>query len=546
MAYPSYRAPLLWLLIPMICGYVAGFHLPNLPVLVTLITAFVALTGAIWSLRTTTNGISQRYWSILFLLGVFIASLLYYQQTRRFPGLWEILPPREANLTLKVKRLYASADSSVVKGIAKIVETEDHLNPLLGFPIYFSVYAEEQPIDRGQKISTRGLLNYLPSKDSLSIFEQYLTGQSVSLTLTRAYLTAEPESGNLFEVLISNIRRKAIESLGIQLKEFPEDLSIYRGMMLGIKGELSNENKQLFIRTGTLHLFAISGLHVGIIAVTWAGLFTVLRVPRRLSVILGLLLVYIYVETTGASPSAVRAFAMTAFFWLGTSIVRQMPPFQALIASAVVVLLFSPSQLFSAGFQLSYTVVTGILAWGIPFFQFLREKWHANILQKQPHQSRIIKLITKIGEAVVGTFCISLSATLASAPLSILYFGILAPFAVVLNMALVPIASLVIVSGLFSLIFGIGGASALSGFFNHGPLLLIKIIQNLLDWVVSAPGAFFPMAWVWDGLGFITAILFLGSLVAGHSLKLPKLWLFSFPVVLTTGMISLNTLIQII
>ena len=88
-------------------------------------------------------------------------------------------------------------------------------------------------------------------------------------------------------------------------------------------------------------------------------------------------------------------------------------------------------------------------------------------------------------------------------------------------MVLVPIASLVIVSGLFSLIFGIGGVSIVSTFFNHEPLLLIRITQDLLDWVVSTPGAFVQVAWIWDGLGGFTVALFLGSLVAGHALKLP-------------------------
>jgi competence protein ComEC len=222
-----------------------------------------------------------------------------------------------------------------------------------------------------------------------------------------------------------------------------------------------------------------------------------------------------------------------------------MPPFQALVASAVVVLLLAPAQLFSAGFQLSYTVVTGILVWGIPLYQALREKWHAGIVQKYQYLGTVTKLSTKLFEALAGTLCVSLSATLASAPLSILYFGVLAPMAILLNMILIPLASLVIVSGLFSLLVGfLLQLTFVSSFFNHGPLLLITFTHTILNWTVTLPAAFYPMAWVTKSLGFLTVFLFLGSLLTTRSLKLGKPALFGFPVVITVGMIFLNLLLN--
>lgn len=546
MTVPSYRAPLLWILLPMCCGYILGHHLPGWPVWPCFFLALVLIGLAYGTQGKTTHPGRRKCWAVFFFSGVSIASLLYFQQSRRFPEVWEELPAREANLDLKVKRLYASSDPTQTKGIATVINTEDHLRSLGNHRIYFSVASDGHPVERGQRLSVRGVLNYLPSKKQRSLFEQYLYRQSVTLTINRAYLVANPRDGNLLEVFIAKLRRQAIETLGIQIEEYPEELSIYRGMMLGLKGELSAENKQLFLKTGTLHLFAISGLHVGIIAVTWAGIFLVLRIPRVPSVLLGLGLVYFYVEITGAGPSAVRAFAMIAFFWAGKSVVRPMPPFQALVASAVTVLIISPSQLFASGFQLSYTVVTGILIWGIPLFQTLRERWYSRIAQKQQHLNRFRKMINKAWELVVGTLCVSLSATISSAPLSILYFGLLAPLAVLLNMILVPMASLVIVSGVFSLITGYVSLPWLAGFFNHGPLALIHGTGLLLDWIVQLPGAFVTQAWVHDGLGYATVIIFLGSLLLVHGLKLPAILRFTFPVALTVAMIFLNTLLRII
>ncbi|MDA0347967.1 MAG: ComEC/Rec2 family competence protein [Verrucomicrobia bacterium] len=543
MSVTSYRAPLLWLLIPMIGGYTMGHFLPPLPVLPTLLLAFICLAIAFWVSRKRANLGRQDYWAYFMILGVSVASLLYYQQNRQFPELWNHLPPREAFLELKVKQLYASNDPEIISGLATVIKTEAHLNPLLNYPIYFSANGEDHQIDRGDSLQLRGVLNYLPSKEDHSLFEQYLIGQSISLTLTRAYLTETPEKGNLFEQLIGSLRSKAINTLQIDLSDYPEELSIYRGMLLGIKGELSAENKEIFLKTGTLHLFAISGLHIGIIAITVASIFLVLRVPRRISVILGIGLVYLYVEITGASPSAVRAFAMTAFFWIGKSLIRQMPPFQALVASAVAVLIVSPTQLFSAGFQLSYTVVSGILLWGIPLYQSLRESWHARIPQKQVELSKGRAFLNKSLEIIGGTFCISLSATLASAPLSILYFGILAPFAVFLNMVLIPMASLVIIAGLFSIIGSLFFLPTVSGFLNHGPLLLIQIMDGLLGNASRLPNTFVNTTWATNSLGIATVILFLGSLLFVHSSSWRKRWKFAFPIVITVGMILVNSLI---
>ncbi|MCB1124201.1 MAG: ComEC/Rec2 family competence protein, partial [Verrucomicrobiae bacterium] len=492
----------------------------------TVAGSSLLLITATWSLKSRMPG---NLWAASFTGGVFLAALLNLQQTRRIPVIWEILPPREAELTIKVNRLYPKLEENEASGIGKIVETADHLPNLRNHAVYFSTETAEESIARGQILQLKGVLSYLPAKDSRSLFEEYLSDQSISLTLTRADIQAPPVNGNPLEQLVGRLRAKAIRVLGTGIEKYQEPLSIYRGMMLGLKGGLSTENKKLFLQTGTLHLFAISGLHVGIIAVTLAGIFTVLRIPKIPSAIVGLILVYLYVEMTGASPSAVRAFAMTAFFWLGTSLVRQMPPFQALVASAVVVLLLSPNQLFSAGFQLSYTVVAGILTWGLPLYQTLRDRHQARILEKQQHQTFGLKLYHKGWEAIVGTLCVSLSATLASAPLSILYFGILAPLAVFLNILLVPLASLVIISGVFSLLFGFLHLAVISAFFNHGPLLLISFTKYLLDGAVKIPGAFLHMSWKQEAMGNLVAILFIASTLTAHGLKARMFWRFGIP-----------------
>ncbi len=542
MAAPSYRTPLLWILLPLISGYTLGHHLPEIAPLIPLSVGVAALGGAAWSLRLRRKSALVLIWPIAFTLGMLSVSLAYFQKIHHTPEAWSQLPPREAILTLKVKRLYDGGGPELARGIAEITGTHSHLTDLVGHEVYFSIYREGEFIYRGSRLKARGVLRYLPSGEITSSFEKGLLNRNIPLIFRRASLLQPPEEGTVKEILTARLRARCTGLLGKGIENYPDSIAVYRAMMLGIKGELNTEDKRIFLKTGTLHLFAISGLHVGIVALCLAGILNLLRVPARVSVAIGLALVYVYVEITGANPSAVRAFAMTAFFWAGHSMARQMPPFQALAASAVIVLLLQPSQLYSPGFQLSYSVVTGILLWGMPLHGMVRDRLYAAQPLKSRFQSKGQSRFFKVLEIILGALTISLAAFLASAPLSILYFGVFPPPAILLNLILVPAATLVIVSGMLSLIFGLIGMELLSVFFNHGPLTLIIPTEKILEGLVDIPGLFFDLRWIQEPLGFLTLFIYLGSILCGHALRLSKPKLLAIPVASLAIMLCINAL----
>ena len=542
MAAPSYRTPLLWILLPSIAGYTLGHHLPGITPLIPLTVGIAALGGAAWSLRLRGKSAQIPIWPIAFTMGMLSVSLAYFQKVHHTPEAWTQLPQREADLALKVKRLYDGGGPELARGIAEITGAQPHLTDLVGRKVYFSTRHEGQFIYRGSRLKARGVLRYLPSGEISSSFEKGLLNQNIPLIFRRASLLEPPGDGTVKEILTARLRARCLHLLGRGIENYPESIAVFRAMMLGMKGELKTEDKQLFLKTGTLHLFAISGLHVGIVALSLAGILNLLRVPAKVSVVVGLALVYVYVEITGANPSAVRAFAMTAFFWAGNSMARQMPPFQALTASAVIVLLLQPSQLFSPGFQLSYSVVSGILLWGMPLNRMARDRLYAAQPQKSRFQSKVQTRLLKFLEAILGALIIGVAAFLASTPLSILYFGIFPPPAILLNLLLVPAATLVIFSGMLSLIFGLAGMEVLSIFFNHGPLTLIRLTEKMLESMVSIPGLFYDMRWIHEPLAFLTLFIYLGSILCAHALRLSKPKLFAIPVVFLAIMLCLNAL----
>jgi competence protein ComEC len=301
-------------------------------------------------------------------------------------------------------------------------------------------------------------------------------------------------------------------------------------MLLGHKSSLTEAQQDRFRMTGAMHLFAISGLHVGVIAAALAQFFSLLRLPRPYVALLALPLLYLYVEITGGMPSAMRAFLMTLFFWLSYTLQRQRNPFAALIASAIVVLLIAPEQLFSLGFQLSYLVVSSILLFGIPLHRILIN--HIQLYCWLPKRNWTLRqqLIQKTLNSVALLFAISLSAWLASAPISLGYFGYLSLSAVFLNMLLVNLAAIVICTGCLSMGLGLISLTGMAAFINHAAWLVIFGMNSLTHIASILPYSIiycesFPLGMVY----LISSVYFFGLLVLNNERKLQTAAIFAVP-----------------
>ena len=116
-----------------------------------------------------------------------------------------------------------------------------------------------------------------------------------------------------------------------------------------------------FTLIGVMYLFAISGLHVAIVAgALLLCLRHIPRLPRSAAELAALALVWLYVEITGGSPSARRAALMFTFYLIALWIGRPRGSLGAILAAGLVTLILNPLDLHSPGFQLSYSVVLGL------------------------------------------------------------------------------------------------------------------------------------------------------------------------------------------
>lgn len=510
---------MLGLVVAWACGATAA-HL-GLLVRPPAIWAALALGGLALAALATLR--PSRFATPLFVIGLALAlaaagALRTADQRARLHE-WDALelPPREARLGLRVERVFASREPGRASGLARIVDAEPHLRDLPGQRIQFSVTwpaGVDAPL-RGAEFRALGLLSPLPFAPPAGGFDRYLADEGANFAFTRARLEDGPRPAGPWARFCgaASGRFESILRRGLDAQPHLADLHV--AMLLGRKDALAREQRDWFVRSGTMHLFAISGLHVAAIAVAFHTLLILARLPSRPRFFAATALLWLYVEITGAQPSAVRAFWMITCLLGARQLRAPTNSLSALAISALGVLIVAPHQLFGAGFQMSYGIVAALLLYGVP----LQEKWHAawQPWAHLPPASRDWRHHTwedgvRLGLAALA---LGLAATLVSTPATVGFFGVFTPGGFFVNLLLVPAASIVIFSGVASLIVGLLGFGVASVLFNHSAALVLSLMEGTVVAALRVPGASwtarFTPAWLAAAAGAaLLALLALG------------------------------------
>lgn len=244
-----------------------------------------------------------------------------------------------------------------------------------------------------------------------------------------------------------------------------ENTALLSALLWGYKGDIPDSMRDYFSASGLSHILAVSGLHTGIIAfLIWLFLYPLRYTElRRLIPLFTMLVLWIYAFITGLSPSVVRACIMASFIAMAALLNRQNTSLNALFGSAVIVLLFSPMQLYDVGFQLSYVAVAGIILLS-PYFDI------GNYTSIRHPSLQFIS----------GILSVSLAAQLSTTLLAAYYFHYIPLWGIVSNILLVPLLPL-----LMSL------ALLLQALFSLGitPSALKAIVEGLSDILINGASA---------------------------------------------------------
>ncbi len=145
-----------------------------------------------------------------------------------------------------------------------------------------------------------------------------------------------------------------------------EDAAMLNAMLFGDRTHLTHALRNAFERTGTFHLFVVSGLHVALLAAGVFWLLRRLRLPEGPAVLLTIVCAAAYAELTGFGVPAQRALLMTAIYLLARWLNREIHALNALGAAALAVLVLDPRALLGASFQMTFLVILAIAGLAVP------------------------------------------------------------------------------------------------------------------------------------------------------------------------------------
>lgn len=291
----------------------------------------------------------------------------------------------------------------------------------------------------------------------------------------------------------------ARRTLARDLPQEDEALHLLWAMTLGWTG-MPNDFYEPFMRSGTMHIFAISGLHIALIAGLLVSLLRALRVPRFWCGWLVIPLIWFYTGATGWQPSAIRSVIMMTLIIGGWALSRPTDLINSLAAAAFIILVWDPHQLFGASFQLSFFVVLslGLLA---PPIERVRDRWlrHDPLLPEQlvPGWKRGAH---KSLRWLTTSLAVSVAAWLGSLPLTANYFHLFSPVTLLANLVIVPLSSCALACNMGSLLCAPWFPWA-SQLFNHSAWFWMSSMIWMSNWSTALPSAYlYVPAFSWPGL----------------------------------------------
>ncbi len=262
---------------------------------------------------------------------------------------------------------------------------------------------------------------------------------------------------------------------------------IVLAMTLGVADAAGEEIEDAFRASGTLHVFAISGLHVVLLAGIALGALRWLGYQR--CVLAVILLVFAYAFVTGWRPSAARAALMATALLAAPLFNRRSRLANSLGAAALLLLLAAPQQLFLTGFQLSFGVLLSLLLVATPLLECLRP-WCELDPFLPPHLAGSGRRLSAwLRRQTASLACVSFAAWLGSLPLLLGHFHSFTPVALVANLVLVPMAGWCLTLACASLLAALlpwAGASLLLNQLNAG---LAGLMATCATAFASLPGA---------------------------------------------------------
>lgn len=354
----------------------------------------------------------------------------------------------------------------------------------------------------GQHLQAEGECSFFEPARNPGNFDQKLyyrrQGIYARVWADKIYITDKDKSA-FFDGLYE-FRQRWREVLSEQMDE--ESGTVLSAMLLGEKGDMEADLKELYQVNGIAHILAISGLHLSFVGI---GMYKILRrITGSYPVggVFGILFLMLYILMIGFTVSAVRALVMFLFRVGADMTGRHYDAPTALSVSAVVVLLWRPLSLYDGGFWLSFGAVLAILV-VVPVLQDISiihpatmqqrsRKMNIQGFQKQNTDRITLAVYLKtiqgyIWQGILKGLTASFGVNLIILPILLYYFFEFPIYSLILNLFVIPLMSVLLFMGMAGSLFSVCFLT-LSGicFWICGEILgIYKISCNL---ALTLPG----------------------------------------------------------
>jgi len=468
--------PALYFLIPYLLGIVAGswVSIPFLWLYLSILFSFIG------SLATRNR---RRYLAYgLLHLAVFAGGMLrldiasvspipdhFYDKPVSFSGTTTYQPERGAEW----EEGYAVGELQLLSEPSQRVKAK-----------FLIKFQDAVPLRYGKQITLTGVLQEPQGKRNPGGFDYkaYLARQDVvGIVEVIGLLQIGEQRGFPPLRWIEVLRIRTERLIDATYTEISLHAQLVKGILLGKRSDVPSETLDTFRNSGTFHVLAVSGLHVGLIAAFCYLGFSGLRFPQKIVCLLTIIAVLIYACLVGFRPSVFRAALMASLYLFAALIDRDADIFNLLAFAALVLLLLNPYQLWDVGFQLSFVAVASIVYFVPKMEKPLCHLWGDTEESSEEDLTRLTKFRRETVKWFILSYLVTFAAQIGTAPLIAYHFFRTYPLGVIVGPFAVGLVSLIVAMGMGFVCIGFTWMP-LAKFFsvlNHGIISIFLLLIGM-------------------------------------------------------------------
>ncbi len=293
----------------------------------------------------------------------------------------------------------------------------------------------------------------------------------------------------------NRIRQTVTSALVDDLPQGESSRGLLQALLLGYRRDIDSDTYRAFRKTGLLHFISLSGMHLGILfgIIWWLSKTIGLLKPARAIICSVVIAVFLMVVPPRAPT--IRAAIICWVFCASIFLRRYSNPINTLSLAAIILLLIRPTQLFEAGWQLSFAAVLGLLLFAERLHFFLNERVAGLTRPWEAFGAKLFfRIVSKVGSYILILFSAGLAAWIGGAGILLYHFYTINPFAGIWTVLVFPLVSTILTLGFLK--------------------VLLFYLLPTLSWILGVAATFLTDLLVW--IVKLIAHLDISQILVGH------------------------------